>query len=152
MKSGPIHPYTSPFTTSSILRDGRYKTERIKNVGEAPHILDSAMVELSANQIQRYLQTKGYFNAKVQPSIEIRKKKAQIDFDAILGEPYVIGDISRQVEDPKVSAIYNDKVVPKSSLRTGKQYDAADLYAERENLYNEMRENGYYDYLRQYMR
>ncbi len=133
-------------------RDGRYKTERIKNVGEAPHILDSAMVELSANQIQRYLQTKGYFNAKVQPSIEIRKKKAQIDFDAILGEPYVIGDISRQVEDPKVSAIYNDRVVPKSSLRTGKQYDAADLYAERENLYNEMRENGYYDYLRQYMR
>src|SRR5690606_1380777 len=59
-------------------RDGRYKTEKIKNVGEAPRILDSAMVELSANQIQRYLQTKGYFNASVTPSIRSEEHTSEL--------------------------------------------------------------------------
>ncbi|WKK57314.1 BamA/TamA family outer membrane protein [Sphingobacterium sp. BN32] len=133
-------------------KDGRYKTERIKNVGEAPRILDSAMVELSATQIQRYLQTKGYFNASVTPSISIHKKKAQIDFNAVLGTPYLINEIDRTVSDPKVRELYESKVLPKSTIQRGKQYDAADFYAERENMYTQMRENGYYDYLRQYMR
>lgn len=132
--------------------NGRYKTEKIKNVGEAPHILDSAVVELSANQIQRYLQTKGYFNASVTPNISIKNKKAKIEFNAILGTPYLVNDISRTVTDPQVRALYESKVMPKSSIQKGKQYDAVDFYNERENMYNQMRENGYYDYLRQYMR
>jgi len=133
-------------------RDGQYKTEKIKNVGEAPRILDSAVVELSATQIQRFLQTKGYFNAKVEPHIEFNKKKAKINFNANLGNPYTIREIDRTVEDPAVDSIYQEKVVPISPLKSGKRYDASDLYLERERLYTNMRESGYYDYLRQYMR
>jgi len=133
-------------------RDGRYKTEKIKNVGEAPRILDSAVVELSANQIQRFLQTKGYFNATVQPQVEIKNKKAKIDFNANLGEPYILRNINRDVADPKVDSIYQEKVVSTSPLKPGKQYDASDLFLEREKLYTNMRQAGYYDYLRQYMR
>jgi len=133
-------------------RDGQYKTENIKNVGEAPRILDSAVVDLSATQIQRFLQTKGYFNAKVEPQIEFNKKKAKINFNANLGNPYTIREIDRTVEDPAVDSIYQEKVVPISPLKSGKRYDASDLYLERERLYTNMRESGYYDYLRQYMR
>src|SRR5690606_3715545 len=46
---------------------GRYKKEKIRQVGEEPHILDSSLVELSSTQIGRFLQTKGYFNAEVKP-------------------------------------------------------------------------------------
>lgn len=133
-------------------RNGRYKTEKIKNVGEAPRVLDSAVVELSATQIQRFLQTKGYFNAKVEPKIEFNKKKAKIDFNADLGNPYTVREISRNVQDPAVDSIYQEKVVPNSLLKSGKRYDAGELYLERERLYTQMRESGYYDYLRQYMR
>ncbi len=133
-------------------RKGRYKRENIKNVGEAPRILDSALVELSANQIERFLQTKGYFNAKVTPLIEMNKKKAKIDFLAELGEPYLIDSIQRKVEDPQVDSLYQKEIVSKSVIKKGKPYDAVDLYSERENLYYYMRNAGYYDYLRQYMR
>lgn len=133
-------------------RDGQYKKDNIKNVGEPPRILDSAVVELSAVQIERFLQTKGYFNAKVSPQVTFKKKKARIEFQAELGDPYLIQDIDRTVDDPAVEVIYLSQVVPKSTIKSGKRYDAADLYAERESMYAKMREEGYYDYLRQYMR
>ena len=133
-------------------RKGRYKRENIKNVGEAPRILDSALVELSGNQIERFLQTKGYFNAKVTPQIEIKKKRAKVDFLTDLGDPYLIDTIQRNVEDPRVDSLYQKEIVSKSLIKKGKAYDAVDLYAERENLYFYMRNAGYYDYLRQYMR
>lgn len=133
-------------------RDGRYKTDKIKNVGEAPHVLDSALVDLSSTQIQRFLQTKGYFNARVNPQVTIKNKKARIAFYAEPGAAYQVNQISREVQDPQVDSIYQADLVPKSLLKHGKQYDAADLFYEREELYNSMREQGYYNYLRQYMR
>jgi len=133
-------------------KDGRYKTDKIKNVGEAPRILDSAMVDLSATQIERFLQTKGYFNAQVSSQIEFKNKKAKVNFNAIPGQPYLFNTISREVEDPQVDSIYQREVSPKSLIKKGNQYNSADLFAERELLHNKMRQAGYYDYLRQYMR
>src|SRR5690606_16388920 len=63
-------------------KKGRYKTKNIRNVGEPPHLLDSAMVDLSANQIKRFLFTKGYFNAKVDPEIRVVKKKGSHRFSS----------------------------------------------------------------------
>src|SRR5690606_19006643 len=49
-------------------------------------------------------------------------------------------------------AIYAQEVRSKSPAKTGKQFDSADLLGEREKLYEKLKERGYYDYLRQYMR
>ncbi|HEY0896160.1 MAG TPA: hypothetical protein VGE15_06380, partial [Sphingobacteriaceae bacterium] len=32
-------------------KNGQYRTDRIKNIGEAPHILDSTLVEISRREI-----------------------------------------------------------------------------------------------------
>lgn len=133
-------------------RRGRYKLENRRNVGEPPHVLDSSLVELSAQQINRYLQTKGYFNAFVMPQVKVKKKKAHIDFDVTLGQPFLFGDIHYQADDPAIEEIYAKEIRPKSSAKTGKQFDSADLLDEREKLYEKLKERGYYDYLRQYMR
>ncbi|HLT88928.1 MAG TPA: BamA/TamA family outer membrane protein [Sphingobacterium sp.] len=133
-------------------RKGRYKEERRRNVGEPPHLLDSSLVELSAQQINRYLQTKGYFNAFVAPQVDVKKKKAHIDFHVSLGQPFLFGDIRYRADDPAIEEIYTQEVRPKSPAKTGKQFDSADLLEEREKLYEKLKERGYYDYLRQYMR
>ena len=133
-------------------KGGEYKKENIKDVGEAPHILDSALVDLSSTQIERFLITKGYFNAKVVPYVLVKNKKAKIDFNVQLGDPFIIGNINRSSQHQAVDSIYQTSVVPKSQLKSGKQYDSNDLFAERENLYIQMRQLGYFDYLRQYMR
>lgn len=133
-------------------RDGRYKKEGIRNIGQPPHILDSSLVVLSSTQIGRYLQTKGYFNADVSPKVEVKRKKARVQFDVAPGPLFLVGDISYSIADPAVVKIYENHVRPFSSLKKGSPFDSSDLLDERERLYLKMKEHGYYDYLRQYMR
>ncbi len=133
-------------------KDGRYKKEKIRQVGEPPHLLDSSLVELSNTQIQRFLQTKGFFNAQVQPIVTTKKKKSKITFEATLGASYHIKDISYNFEDKKIGAVYEDRVKPQTVVVSGDQYDMQKLLTERENLYLSAKDLGYFDYLRQYMR
>lgn len=133
-------------------RKGRYKDNKRRLVGEPPHVLDSSLVDLSAQQINRYLQTKGFFNAQVEPEVRIKKKKAHIDFHVALGEPFVFGDVYYRADDPAIEEIYRDEVRPKSKVKKGNNFDSSSLLDDREALFEKMKEKGYYDYLRQYMR
>lgn len=131
---------------------GQYKTENIKNVGESPRLLDSALVSLSATQIERYLKTQGYFDAKVESKVDINRKKAQIDFIASTGGQYMVDTIERSFEDEAVKLIFDHSVAPLTPVKGNTPYRTENLYEEREKLYVSMRNHGYFDYLRQYMR
>nr|WP_225554894.1 BamA/TamA family outer membrane protein [Sphingobacterium bovistauri] len=134
-------------------RDGRYKTDKIRSVGEAPRILDSSLVELSALQIERFLQTKGYFRAEVNPSITTTKnKKTKISFIASPDSLFHIGKISADFDKDYIENVYQNKVLSKVKLKSGVPYDVNYFAELRESLYEEMRNEGYFDYLRQYMR
>src|SRR5690606_8606555 len=132
--------------------DGRYKKEKVRQVGEEPHVLDSSLVRLSSTQTARFLQTKGYFNAEVKPTVCTKGKKAKVTVEVELGKPYYIGDISYDFEDQTIGAIYDHQVKPTTSIVRGEQYDMQKLLVERENLYVSAKDLGYFDYLRQYMR
>ena len=80
-------------------QNGRYRTDKIRNVGEAPRLLDSALVDLSAQQISRYLFSKGYFDAQVDSRVDIRNQKAKITFDADPGEPEAKAEPATPVEE-----------------------------------------------------
>ena len=133
-------------------QDGRYKTEKIRQVGEAPRVLDSSLIELSSIQIQRFLQTKGYFRAKVEPSIQTKNKRSKLSFKATPDSLFHLGFITSNFDASYVQDIYQKNVLPQSKLQPGKPYDVNHLAELRENLYESMRNEGYYDYLRQYMR
>ncbi|WP_437921741.1 BamA/TamA family outer membrane protein [Sphingobacterium sp. LRF_L2] len=133
-------------------KNGKYKKDGLRNVGDAPHILDSSLVELSSRQINRFLQTKGYFNNSVAPHVDIKKKKAHVQFNVVIGEPFVYGSVDYHAADSAVEAVYVNRVKKDSKAIPGKQFDSNDLLEERELLYNQLKERGYYAYLRQYMR
>ena len=132
-------------------KGGKYKKQNLRNVGEAPHILDTALVDLSIAQIQSYLKTKGFFNAEVTPLIEVHKKKAHIEFRADLKQPFLIRNLDYQIEDPAIKSIFDLQVLPTSTVQKGERYDASKLYLDREKIYHALRSRGYYDYVRQYM-
>ena len=133
-------------------KDGKYKKRDLRNVGEAPHLLDSSLVDLSATQIKRFLFTKGFFDAKVQPEILVKNKRATINFNITEGIPYYMDKISYNFADSAVAHLYEQEVKNFSVVKEGSQYDAVNLITEREKLYLAMRNHGYYDYIRQYMR
>ena len=87
-------------------RKGKYRTDRIKAIGEAPHVLDSSLLEISRVQIEKFLASKGYFNAKVKSDLKIKKQNAEIVFTADIGSEFKIKKISFEIEDTTVSALY----------------------------------------------
>lgn len=133
-------------------KNGKYRTDRLKSIGEAPHILDSSLVEISRTQIEKFLITKGYFNAKVKSNIKVEKKKAEIIFSAQQGTEFKIKEISYLIEDSVAKALYNSDRSHYSHIKVGQRFDADSLALEREQIYKMMRQNGYFDYVRQFVR
>lgn len=75
-------------------KNGKYRTDKVKVIGEAPHILDSSLVEISRTQIEKFLTTKGYFKAEVKSDMKVEKKQAVITFTAVQGPEFTVRNIS----------------------------------------------------------
>jgi outer membrane protein insertion porin family len=133
-------------------RKGKYRTDRIKAIGEAPHVLDSSLMEISRVQIEKFLASKGYFNAKVKIDLKIKNQNAEIIFKADIGSEFKIRKISFEIEDTTVSALYLANRTKFSRLQEGKRFDSDSLAYEREQIYKLMKQHGYYDYVRQFVR
>jgi outer membrane protein insertion porin family len=133
-------------------RNGKYRTDRVKAIGEAPHIVDSSLVEISRVQIEKFLATKGFFKASVKTDIAVENKKAVITFTADQGPEFKISEIGYEIPDSAVAALYQGKRAEFSRMREGVRFDADSLAYEREQIYRLMRQNGYYDYVRQFVR
>lgn len=131
---------------------GKYRTDRIKAIGEAPHVLDSSLMEISRVQIEKFLASKGYFNAKVKSDLKVEKQKAEIVFTADVGPEFKIRKISFEIEDTTVSALYLANRNKFTRLMEGKRFDSDSLAYEREQIYKMMKQHGYYDYVRQFVR
>lgn len=133
-------------------KNGKYKTSNIKPLGSPPPILDSTLVEISRNQIEKYLKSKGFFKAKVKSEIEVKDKKAKLRFVAEPGPAFMVNKFTYQIPDTAVKKLYYSHRVLFSHLHEGMQYDEDSLAYEREQIYQVMRQNGYFDFVRQYVR
>jgi outer membrane protein insertion porin family len=122
-----------------------------KNIGEAPRILDSNLVEFSRVQIERYLRTKGYLKAKVADTINIKNKRAELIFSAVEGPMFRIRNFKDSIYDKKVRDLYRANRPMFSHVRPGGRFDTDSLAADRDEFYLIMKRNGYYDFYRQYI-
>ena len=128
---------------------GLFKT---KSVGKPAPLLDSTLVEISRSQIEKFLRSKGYFMAKVKSDIRIKKQRAQVEFKANTGPAFYIAKVDYTIPDSSIRQIYMSKKGLISHLHEGMQYDDDSLAFEREQIYQVMKENGYYDFSRPYVR
>ncbi|ASU33700.1 translocation and assembly module lipoprotein TamL [Mucilaginibacter xinganensis] len=122
-----------------------------RDIGEAPAILDSNLVEFSRVQIERFLQNKGYLKAKVADSIIIKKKKATLLFSAVEGPLFRIRKLQDSIADKKVQDLYRVNRPRFSHVQPGGRFDTDSLAFDRDEFYQIMKRNGYYDFYRQYI-
>ncbi|AOM76268.1 BamA/TamA family outer membrane protein [Pedobacter steynii] len=133
-------------------KNGRYKTSNIKSIGSPPPILDSALVEISRNQIEKYLASKGYFMAKVKSDIKVKDQKAEVLFTAKMGPEFSISEIDYQIPDQTVKDLYLSKKDLFTHFKKGMRYDDDSLGYERDQIYQMMKENGYFDFAKPYVK
>lgn len=129
-----------------------YGLFRTKAVGNPAPILDSTLVEISRSQIEKFLISKGYFKAKVAAEIAVKDQRADVLFKASPGLPFSVNDINLEIADSALKAVYLKHKQEFTHLRSGMQYDDDSLAYEREKIYEVAKQNGYYDFLRPYVK
>ncbi|MDR0429744.1 MAG: BamA/TamA family outer membrane protein [Tannerellaceae bacterium] len=144
--------------------ENKWINKQLRRMGEAPVILDTLLVEDSAEEIKRFLTNKGYPDAVVTTSIDTaRRKKATVTYNIASNAPYVIKNYTMELDDPVIDRIAHLKPPPRSRLaaaflsspdefipvvKEGDLFDRDMLDKERQRITSLLRRRGYYNFNR----
>lgn len=124
----------------------------IRAIGEPPVILDSFLTEKSVKQIKLYLNSKGYFNSKVDYKIDYhKKKKATVSYVLNAGNPYLIKAVDYDIADTNIIAVILKDTV-NSLVKNGNIYDEGVFEQERGRIETKMKNEGYYQFSKELIR
>jgi outer membrane protein assembly factor BamA len=119
--------------------------------GEPLTIFDTAAMTLTKNKITTYLFNKGYFKSTVTAdSTLMKKKRVSVTYSIVPGPSFVYDTIFYNIPDQKVLTLLQ-KHPAQSLLKKGDSYDQDKLGKERDRIDQLMKDNGYYDFTKQYI-
>lgn len=120
------------------------------SIGEPPVIYDSSLTKKSARQVQLFFENKGFFNCTVKDSVSTKRKKVTVRYYVQEGNPYRINHLSYDIKDTLVKYyVFLDST--SSLIRGGMRYDADVLQAERDRITNNLRNDGYFYFAKEYI-
>ena len=124
----------------------------IQRVGSPPVIYDSTLTMASVNQLQRALINKGFLKNEVTSDVKLlpEKKKAQVTYNVTLNEPYTIRSIKYDIPNDSLRSIILGDTT-NFPIKTQSLLDHNKLDAERELIVQQMRNNGYYAFNKNYI-
>ena len=123
----------------------------LKKIGEAPVIYNEISTTRSVDELKKVLKNKGYMNAEVKDSVvESSPQKVKVFYVVRPGTPYRINEHHIVVEDDGVKdLILSDSV--NSLIKRGIPYDLLVLDKERDRIAKLLRNNGYYNFSKEYI-
>ncbi|MDV7391316.1 POTRA domain-containing protein, partial [Arthrospira platensis SPKY1] len=102
-----------------------------KNSGEAPVIINEQRTKRSITRLQRYYFDQGYFNNKIQASVDsVGLKKGQITYNVTTGPAFMLDSISTVISSPDVLKLYNESK-NLSVLKSGQRLELNHIEEER---------------------
>jgi outer membrane protein assembly factor BamA len=116
---------------------------KIKKIGEEPTIYSAIKAEQSASVLKSWFWNNGWFNAEVslEKTDTNNPKKTTVKYIVKKGEPYLVGEIEREISSPAIDSIYQAHQT-ESIIKKNKQYNTDDFNAERERITLLMLNNG----------
>ncbi len=123
----------------------------IQKAGDEPVIISEERLKKSIDRLGRYYSSFGWFNAKIDYTIEkTENKRASISYDIRRSLPYSIGVIEKNISSPVVDSLFQlSKHI--SFINEGKQYAANDFNRERDRLTFQFRNSGLYYFDQSYI-
>lgn len=122
-----------------------------KRVGEAPVVLDPQLISDGTHNITKYLSSKGYYNATVYDSIVYSGKRASVFYKVSTKEVYKIGSIGYSIEDTLIKGLVSENARG-GLVEVGNNFDFDVLKAERERVERFLRNSGYYNFSKDFVR
>ena len=118
--------------------------------GEPIAVYDSALVNITINRFKNYLFSEGYFENEVSAEVDTTGKFVRVTYEVYVGQPYLIDSIFYRIADSAVyHLIRHDE--RNSLIKKGQRYREDNFSQERERIDLFLKDNGYYDFSRQYI-
>ncbi|WMN12759.1 BamA/TamA family outer membrane protein [Marivirga salinae] len=122
--------------------------------GEPLAIYDSTATERTEDQIQLFLESKGFFDAEVDYVLKekgYKDRRVIVTYHIEENKSYVIDTVFYDVGDDKVMMSVLIGGARNSLVKAGNTYDQSKLTQERERIETLMKNNGYYTFSRQFV-
>ena len=134
----------------NLANEGSRFGKWLMQVGEAPIIYDSITSHNSARQIQRFLNSKGYFNCHVNDSVVIKNMRAYVYYNINSGKPYRVKKIQYEIEDEGLlSYVKCDSL--NTLLSIGQIFDVDKLQKERDRSTRTINNAGFFDFTKDFI-
>ncbi len=123
--------------------------------GEPPVIYDSASTSQSTRHMSYYVKSQGFFRGYVVSSTDTVGKKIKVRYKVSEGKGYYVKGFSYILPEKNREERAIDSIVQAnfhhSHIKTGERYNEEYLSAERERVNELLKNEGYYDFSRQYI-
>jgi outer membrane protein assembly factor BamA len=118
--------------------------------GEPLSIYDESLIEKTKEQMQLYLQNKGYFDGSVGYKTDTKGRRKYVRYQVEEDLPHIIDTVRFITSD---TTIYNiiQQNLEESLVIIGDNYDQSNLVRERERVEKLLKNHGYFDFSRQYI-
>jgi outer membrane protein assembly factor BamA len=124
----------------------------LREVGEAPILLDSLKINKTKINLERYYFANGWYDRTVNYRVDtLGSKKAGLSFEIETGTPYTIGEISDRIDSPVIDSLYCN-LEQESFLKPGEQFSISNFENERSRLTTAFRNKGAYHFSEDYIR
>jgi outer membrane protein assembly factor BamA len=118
--------------------------------GSPPSIFNSVLIEDSKKAITSYMQSKGFYNSRVNCKQQPHDKKIDLHWEVVSGKPYAIHEYNVVVEDSSLKSLL-DTLPAASLVRKGMRFETKPLALERERVSSLIRDAGYYGFSPDYI-
>lgn len=132
---------------NKVLEEGNL----LMQIGEPIVIYDSALTVQTAEQMELYLESKGFFHGEVGFELEVKdENKAVVTYLIEENLPWTIDTLYLTVANNQIREIL-EEYQEDSYLDTTQLYDQYELSLERNRIDNLLKNHGYYEFSPQYV-
>ncbi|MGV8091000.1 MAG: BamA/TamA family outer membrane protein [Mangrovibacterium sp.] len=134
------------------LSSKKKQNDWLKRIGEEPVIYQEYQTQQSKDQLNLYLQNKGYYDAVIEDTVIQHPKKPKVNlvFNIRTGSPYRIRNYTIKTEDEKIRPLLMNDTI-RRLVRKNDIFDVDVLNAERERVVTIMQNRGYYGFSTDYI-
>lgn len=118
--------------------------------GEKVAVFDSGLVELTVNRFKNYLASEGYFQNTVTTRTNTIGKFTTLAYRVETTRPYIIDTIFYRIADSAVYRLIKQNEA-ESFVKVNQRLRDEDIDKEAERIDLLLKDNGYYDFSRQYI-
>lgn len=129
----------------------RWYNKWLRRIGQAPVIYDRELTEASARQLRLALINSGYMDATVSAdTIVSGNKRMEVDYKITAGQPHRVAVLDYNIPDTAIRRIVLADTAA-SDLHVGMLLNRTALDNERARIARLLRNDGYYDFNREYI-